>query len=151
MNLGKEQGWIELDLGQPREISKMIIDERSWDRVSHYRVEYKAGNDWKMLFEGRDIGWECKKEFPPVTTQYVRLSTLDGKGPSGGPTIWEISVGDVFDGSGWINADWNPELSGRWHTTKPIDMRLVKGAQTIWLCAPSQRGLTLRWFELKPK
>ena len=151
MNLGKEQGWIEFDLGQPREISKMIIDERSWDRVSHYRVEYKAGNDWKMLFEGRDIGWECKKEFPPVTTQYVRLSTLDGKGPSGGPTIWEISVGDVFDGSGWINADWDPELSGRWHTTKPIDMRLVEGAQTIWLCAPSQRGLTLRWFELKPK
>jgi len=151
MNLGKEQGWIELDLGQPRSISKMIIDEHSWDRVSRFRVEYKAGNDWKMLFEGGDIGWECKKEFPPVTAQNVRLSLLDGKGPSGGPTIWDISVGDVFDGSGWINADWDPATAGCWQTTKPLEMRLVAGAQTIWLCAPSQRGLTLRWFELKPK
>ncbi|MCX6872752.1 MAG: discoidin domain-containing protein [Verrucomicrobia bacterium] len=150
MNLGKEQGWIELDLGQPREISRMIIDERIWERVSRYRVEYKAGDEWKTLFEGGDLG-ECKKEFPPVTTQHVRLSLLDGKGPQGGPTIWDISVGKVFDGTGWLNAEWAPDRSGCWNTTKPLDMYLVEGPQMLWLCAPPQRGLSMKSLELKPK
>lgn len=150
MNLGKEQGWIELDLGQPREISKMIIDERCWERVSRYRVEYKAGDEWKTLFEGGDLG-ECKKEFPPVTAQNVRLSLLDGKGPQGGPTIWDISVGMVFDGTGWLDAESAPDRSGCWNTTKPLDMYLVEGPQMLWLCAPPQRGLSLKSFELKPK
>lgn len=150
MNLGKEQGTIELDLGQPREISKMIIDERSWERVSRYRVEYKAGDEWKTLFEGADLG-ECKKEFPPVTTQHVRLNLLDGKGPQGGPTIWDISLGKVFDGNGWINAESAPDRSGCWNTTKPLDMYLVEGTQMLWLCAPPQRGLSMKSFELKLK
>ncbi|MCF7730162.1 MAG: discoidin domain-containing protein [Akkermansiaceae bacterium] len=150
MNLGKEQGWIELDLGQPREISKMIIDERFWERVSRYRVEYMAGDEWKTLFEGGDLG-ECKKEFPPVTTQNVRLSLLDGKGPQGGPTIWDISVGMVFDGTGWLDAESAPDRSGCWNTTKPLDMYLVEGSQMLWLCAPPQRGLSMKSFELKPK
>lgn len=150
MNLGKEQGWLELDLGEPKPVSKMIIDERSWDRVSRFRVEYKVGDEWKTLFEGGDLA-DLKKEFPRVTARYVRLSLLDGKGPAGGPTIWDVSVGDVFDGNGWITAEWSPETAGLWTTTKPLDMRLVEGPQTIWLCAPSQRGLTLKSFELKPK
>lgn len=150
MNLGKEQGTIELDLGEPKEISKMIIDERSWERVSHYRVEYKAGDEWKVLFEGTDLG-ECKKEFPPVTTQNVRLNLLDGKGPQGGPTIWDISVGKVFDGSGWLNAEWAPDRSGCWNATKPLEMYLVEGTQMLWFCAPPQRGLSMKSFELKPK
>ena len=147
MNLGKEKGWIELDLGQPRKISKLIIDEHSFNRVSNYRVEYKVGKDWTKLFEGGDIG-VLLKEFPAVTAQYVRLVTLDSRSPSGGPTIWEFSVGDVFDGSGWIGFPWS---TGLWATTDPIDIRLVKGARTIWLCAPNQRGIALRWFELKLK
>jgi hypothetical protein len=150
MNLGKEQGWIELDLGEPKEISKMIIDERSWERVSRYRVEYKAGAEWKLLFEGTDIG-ECKKEFPPVTTQNVRLSLLDGKSPTGGPTIWDISVGKVFDGTGWLNAETAPNGTGCWNATKPLDIYMVEGTQMLWLCAPPQRGLSMKSFELKPK
>lgn len=150
MNLGKEQGTIELDLGQPREISKMIIDERSWERVSRYRVEYKAGDEWKTLFEGTDLG-ECKKEFQPVTTQHVRLNLLDGKGPQGGPTIWDISVGKVFDSSGWLEAESAPDRSGCWNSTKPLDMYLVEGTQMLWLCAPPQRGLSMKSFELKLK
>ena len=150
MNLGKEQGSIELDLGQPREISKMIIDERTWERVSRYRVEYKAGNEWKTLLEGGDLG-ECKKEFPPVTTQFVRLNLLDGKGPQGGPTIWDISVGNVFDGTGWLNAESANGKPGAWNLTKPMDIYMVEGPQMLWLCAPPQRGLSLKSFELKPK
>jgi hypothetical protein len=150
MNLGKEQGTLELDLGEPKPISKMIIDERSWDRVSGFRVDYKDGDEWKLLFEGRDIG-DFKKEFPQVTTQYVRLVLLDGKAPAGGPTIWDVSVGEVFDGHGWIEAEWSAETAGLWQTTKPIEMRLVEGEQTFWICVPGQRGMSLKSFDLKPK
>ena len=150
MNLGKEQGTLELDLGEPKPISKMIIDERSWDRVSGFRVDYKDGDEWKLLFEGRDIG-DFKKEFPQVTTQYVRLVLLDGKAPAGGPTIWDVSVGDVFDGHGWIEAEWSAETAGLWQSTKPIEMRLVEGEQTFWICVPGQRGMSLKSFDLKPK
>jgi hypothetical protein len=150
VNHGKDKSWLELDLGRPRPVSKVMIDERSWDRVSKYVVEYKVGNEWEMLFEGDNLGY-FKKAFPPVTAQHVRLRTLDTRGQTGGPTIWEFSVGDVFDGNGWIEPKWSSELAGRWQTTKPIDIRLAKGAQTIWLCAPYQRGLALRWFELRPK
>ena len=38
-----------------------------------------------------------------------------------------------------------------WQTTAPVDIKLIKGDQTIWLFAPFQRRVSLRWFELKPK
>jgi len=41
---------------------------------------------------------------------------------------------------------------GLWETTPAVDVRLQKGTQTLMLTRPaSQRGLALRWLELKPK
>ena len=125
----------------------MQIDERFFNRVSTFRVEYKSGNDWKTLFEDKNIGIAYEKDFPPVTAQFVRLHTLDGYG-IGGPTIWEFSVGTVKNGTAWLNL---PCTYGLWETTKPVDIRLVKGDQTIWFFAPFQRGVTLKSFTLKPK
>jgi hypothetical protein len=166
MNFGKDKGWIELDLGEPRKFSKIMIDERGLNRVSKFVVEYQVGDDWKILFAGDKLE-DFRKDFPPVTAQHVRLTTLDTNSPTGGPTIREFSVGEQFDGSGWINIHWSTGtaidestgqattnhagVAGRWQTTKPLDMRLVKGEQTIWLSAPYQRGLSMRWFELTPK
>jgi len=51
------------------------------------------------------------------------------------------------------NKDAKGGLSGRWQTTKPLDMYLVKGEQKIWVCTQTleaQRSVALRWFELKP-
>jgi len=150
MNFGKEDGWLELDLGEPRKISKVMIEERSLNRVSRFQVEYKDGEEWKTWFEGKTIE-NFKKELPPITAQFVRLHTFDTNSQTGGPSIWEFSVGDEFDGSTWITTEWKGAGSGVWQTTEPTEIRLVKGEQTIWLCAPSQRGLSLRWFQLKPK
>jgi hypothetical protein len=98
----------------------------------------------------------------------VRFSSFDTDAPTGGPTIRDFSVGNVFDGNGFIEIPWSPGsleaakllikdepggLSGRWQTTKPLDMYLVAGEQKLWVCAQTteaQRSVAFRWFELKP-
>jgi hypothetical protein len=147
VNEGTDETWLELDLGRPTTISTVMIDERTWNRVSKFLVEYKVGNDWKTIFEGTNIGIGYHKSFNPVTAQHVRLRTLDCR-DAGGPTIWEFNVGTVNDGNVWINTDWT---KGMWQTTKPVEIRLVQGPQTLWFCAPYQRGISFKWFELKPK
>ena len=146
VNENIDKCWLELDLGQPTAISTVMIDERAWNRVSKFQVEYKVGNDWKTIFEGTNIGIDFSKDFSPVTARYVRLNILDNR--QGGPTIWEFSVGTVKDGRAWINL---PCTYGLWQTTQPVDIRLCKGPHTIWIFAPFQRGVSLKWFELKPK
>jgi len=144
---GIDEAWLEIDLGRPTTISTVMIDERTWNRVSKFQVEYKVGNDWKTIFEGTNIGIDFAKDFNRVTAQNVRLHILDNR-EAGGPTIWEFSVGTVKDGRAWLNLPWT---RGLWTTTEPTDIRLVKGTQTIWICAPYQRGVSFKWFELKPK
>jgi hypothetical protein len=140
--------WLELDLGKPVEISTVMIDERGWNRVSKYQVEYKSGEAWKTIVEGDNIGIDFTRDFPPVTAQYVRLNVIDTR--QAGPSIWEFSVGSAKDkdGRAWINL---PNTYGLWLTTAPVDIKLIQGEQTIWLFAPFQRGVALRWFELRPK
>jgi len=147
VNEGVDEAWLELDLGRPTTISTVMIDERTWNRVSKFQVEYKVGNNWKTIFEGTNIGIGFAKDFNPVTARYVRLHTLDCR-QAGGPTIWEFNVGTVNDGSAWIHCPWT---RGLWQTTKPVNIRLVKGPRTLWFCAPYQRGISFKWFELKPK
>lgn len=170
MSFGKDQGWIELDLGQPREISKIMIDERALNRIKKFQVDYKTDTDWKKLLEGDYID-NYVKSFPAVTARYLRLQSFDTDAPTGGPTVREISVGTVFDGNGFVRVPWSPNsdvgwsseddktkkaevgLSGRWQTTPPKELYLVAGERTIWVCTqalPAQRSLSFRWFQLTP-
>ena len=161
MDFGKDKGWIELDLGQPRKISKIIIDERALNYIKKHQIDYRVGDAWHKLLEG-DYIKNYVKSFPPVTARYVRLSSFDTDAPTGGPTVRDFSVGDVLDGNGFVDIPWAPAMekdkkggmSGRWQTTKPMDMYLAKGEQKIWVCTqtlPAQRSVAMRWFELKPK
>jgi len=148
VNFGVDKAWIELDLGKPTPISTVMIDERAYEKVSKFRLDYKAGDEWKTILEGTTIGALYAKDFPQVTAQHVRLSTLDCSGATGGPTFWEFSVGTVQDGHAWIDLPWT---AGLWQATKPVDIRLVKGSQMVWIFAPYQRGVAFKSFELKPK
>jgi len=147
-SMGVENCFLEFDLGKPTPISTVMIDERAYSKVSKFVLEYKAGEEWKTLIEGTTIGADYVKDFPQVTTQFVRLHTLDSSGATGGPTIWEFSVGTVQDGHVWMELPWT---AGLWQVTKPVDIRLVKGSQTIWLNAGYQRGVALKSFDLKAK
>lgn len=44
-----------------------------------------------------------------------------------------------------------PNTTGLWQTTDEVDIRLEKGLQTLRFSAPYQRGIALRWLELKLK
>ena len=44
-----------------------------------------------------------------------------------------------------------PNTTGLWGTTSPVDIKLEKGKQTLRISAPFQRGIAIRWFELKAK
>jgi hypothetical protein len=160
MDFGKEDGWLELDLGTPREISKLIIDERALNYISRHKIEYKVGEEWKTLLEG-ELMKNYVKSFDPITAQYIRLRTFECHAQTGGPTVREFSVGNVLDGNGYIDIPWapvtradeQPGLAGRWQTTAPKDMYLVKGEQTIFVntqTTASQRSVAFRWFQLTP-
>ena len=146
VNENIDNAWLELDLGQPTKVSTVMIDERYWNRVSKFEVEYKDGEEWKQIFAGENIGIDFTKDFPPVTAQYVRLHIIDNR--HGGPTIWEFNVGSIQDGHAWINL---PCTYGLWQTSDPVDIRLVKGPQTIWFMTGYQRGVSFKSFDLKLK
>jgi len=42
-----------------------------------------------------------------------------------------------------------PNTTGLWGTTEKVELKLEKGAQTLRLSAPYQRGIALRWLEIK--
>lgn len=144
---GVEDAWLEVDLGEPKPITTVMIDERFFNRISRFAVEYKLGTEWKPIFEDKSIGIAYEKTFPSVTAQHVRLHTFDSF-ERGGPTIWEFSLGTVKNGAAWVHF---PCTYGLWGDSKAAEIRLVKGAQTIWLLAPFQRGVTVKSLDLKWK
>lgn len=44
-----------------------------------------------------------------------------------------------------------PNTAGLWGTTSAVDVKLDKGVQTVRVSAPFQRGVAVRWFELKAR
>ena len=65
-----------------------------------------------------------------------------------------VNVDQVLDISAGTNkiATINiPNTTGLWTTTEAVDLKLNKGTQTLRISAPFQRGVALRWFELKSK
>ena len=44
-----------------------------------------------------------------------------------------------------------PMSHGLWVKTEPVEIKLVEGVQNIRINAPSQRGVTLHSFDIKPK
>jgi len=43
-----------------------------------------------------------------------------------------------------------PMKHGLWVTTEPVEIKLVQGVQNIRISAPSQRGVTVHSFDIKP-
>jgi hypothetical protein len=58
---------------------------------------------------------------------------------------------EVSSGTNKIATINIPNTTGLWGTTPEVNIRLNRGAQTLRLSAPFQRGIALRWFELKLK
>ena len=84
-----KQGWLEVDLGKPTEVSRVVIDELSYERVSKFAIEAKqADGSWKKLAEGGTIGAGKEIRFAPVKARVLRLNILDCSAEA--PTIDEM-------------------------------------------------------------
>lgn len=91
---GTSACWLEVDLGEPRKIGKVMVDERQWNRVREFQLQYKVGNTWKTILNGTTLGWGFTKKFNPVTARHVRLNILKA---TEAPTIWEFRIFGVDD------------------------------------------------------
>ena len=58
---------------------------------------------------------------------------------------------DVLAGETKLGTIKIPNTYGVWTTTEPVDVKLEKGTQTLRISAPMQRGVAIRWFDLKAK
>ncbi len=85
---GVKQAWLEVDLGQPQTIAKVMLSE-AYDRVRRFELQYAAGGTWVTFHEGRRIGEGFTADFEPFTAQRVRLNILEA---TDGPTIWEFQL-----------------------------------------------------------
>lgn len=83
---GTKQAWIALDLGKPKTLEGVTIEEEFPGRVEKFELQYKDGAEWKAFFTGTKLG-HFRQKFPPVVAQYVRLNILQA---NEGPTISEI-------------------------------------------------------------
>lgn len=88
---GVTQAWLAVNLGKPKDISKVDIHEwaEGGERVQRFKLEYLAGDAWKTIFEGKTIGANFSKTFDPVKARVIRLNILQA---TEGPSISEISV-----------------------------------------------------------
>ncbi len=58
---------------------------------------------------------------------------------------------DVSSGDTKLATSNIPNKHGIWTTTPPVEVKLAKGPQTLRISAPMQRGVAIRWIELKAK
>ncbi|MFP5040571.1 alpha-L-fucosidase [Parasediminibacterium sp. JCM 36343] len=76
---GEKTGWLATDLGKPTSIGSIAITEAgTFDKfVQRFRLEYKDGQDWKTVFEDKNIGAGYFKTFKPVIAQQFRINILE--------------------------------------------------------------------------
>lgn len=89
---GTRKAWLEVDLGKPTTITKVVIDE--WEgggkRVQAFELQYQSGTEWKTFYKGTTLGAQWQKAVEPIKAQRVRLNILDA---TEGPTINEFEIG----------------------------------------------------------
>ncbi len=88
---GVTNAWLEVDLGEPRTFSRAEIAAAypELDRLRAFRIEYRAGDEWKTAYAGGRIGAATSATFAPVTARLVRLHITEA---TEGPTIWEFQL-----------------------------------------------------------
>jgi len=82
-------GWLEVDLGTAQKIGRVVIVESEFPRTEQFAVEYKVGDEWRVLAEGKQIGGVRTIDFKPVAAQHVRLNIIKANEV---PTLEEFRV-----------------------------------------------------------
>jgi len=86
---GVHSAWLEIDLGEAKRVGRLHVDEREWNRVQSYQLEFEDGGEWKVAHSGKKIGAGHEAAFNPVTARRFRLNILKA---TDGPTLWEVHL-----------------------------------------------------------
>lgn len=81
-------------------------------------------------------------DVPAAGTYALRIRTAT-------PNVDQVL--DIGSGTSKLATVKVPNTTGLWGTTEAVDVKLGKGIQTLRVSAPFQRGVAVRWLELKPK
>ncbi|MCC6360667.1 MAG: discoidin domain-containing protein [Phycisphaerales bacterium] len=73
---GTHAAWLEVDLGSPQLIGRVVLREEYGRRVQKFELQYQDGNDWKTFATAGEIGPELRMTVGPVTARIVRLNIL---------------------------------------------------------------------------
>jgi len=73
---GQDASWLEVDLGSPKSINVVRIEEpiALGQRVEAFRLEALDAGQWRTVAEGSTIGHKRLLRFPAVAAQRVRLA-----------------------------------------------------------------------------
>lgn len=77
----EKTGWLEADFGKPVKICAVAVQEGgSFEKnITKYQLEYKSGDEWKVIFTGKTIGQSFMKAFPTIEAQQFRLNIIEAK------------------------------------------------------------------------
>jgi hypothetical protein len=73
-------GWLEVDLGKPAAITRVVLKEISYPAIEEFAVEARqADGTWKAIATGTAIGSGKELTFPATTAQVFRLYLLKAR------------------------------------------------------------------------
>lgn len=80
-NDGTRSAFLEVDLGQPRTVKYVMLQEyiKLGQRVKAFKVEAFRDGNWHPAGEGTTIGYKRILQIDPVETDKLRISILDSK------------------------------------------------------------------------
>jgi len=87
---GTRSGWLEVDLGEPRTVGRVVIAELQFPSTKQFTVQCEVNGAWKEVVRGGAIGGVKKLTFPQVKTRKVRLVIVKTEGDV--PTIGEFQL-----------------------------------------------------------
>jgi alpha-L-fucosidase len=68
------QGWLEVDLGEPRQVDTAVIHQGSdYFGTEKFELLCRVGGSWKTLAEGEKLGQPAMLKFETVEAQQFRL------------------------------------------------------------------------------
>lgn len=88
---GQTQGQIDIDLGESRTVSFVVLQEyiRLGQRVKRFSVSVREGDQWTGVLDGTTIGYKRILRMNPVETDAVRITIEDAKAC---PTLSNVEV-----------------------------------------------------------
>ncbi len=76
-DFGARSGWLEIDLGEEKEIGSVYVSEIEWPETRKFTIEVKQNGTWKEVARGTTIGRDREIPIQPVKATHLRFSVLE--------------------------------------------------------------------------